>query len=144
LENIELIARAVIIKNDKLLLAHKIGESNTFLPGGHVEAGEFVIDALQRELYEEMSLSCSVLEPIGVLEYIFIDRHNKKHHEVNFIYKTMIIEGTIDSSESILEFWWSDSNDLPNQNLLPTPLNEMLLEWFKYRKPIFKSMKEIY
>ena len=44
---IDLIARALIINGDKILLAHKISEINTFLPGGHIEQGEYAAEALR-------------------------------------------------------------------------------------------------
>ena len=53
---IEFIARAVFRKDGEILLAHKIGESNTFLPGGHIELEEYAKEALSRELAEELGV----------------------------------------------------------------------------------------
>lgn len=34
------LSRGVLIRNGKLLVAHAIGQNNTFLPGGHIEFSE--------------------------------------------------------------------------------------------------------
>ena len=44
---IDLIARAVIVRDARLLVAHSVGAGNKFLPGGHIESGEFAADALR-------------------------------------------------------------------------------------------------
>lgn len=46
----EIIARAVIRRDDRLLLARQRTKSWSFLPGGHVEPGERVEVALVREI----------------------------------------------------------------------------------------------
>lgn len=66
---IEVIARALILRDDEILLAHAKGENNTFLPGGHVEFGEYTTTALKRELEEELGAETETLEFSGVLEY---------------------------------------------------------------------------
>jgi 8-oxo-dGTP pyrophosphatase MutT (NUDIX family) len=38
---VEIIARALILRGDEVLLAHSKEENSTFLSGGHVEFGEF-------------------------------------------------------------------------------------------------------
>jgi 8-oxo-dGTP pyrophosphatase MutT (NUDIX family) len=53
---IHVIARAVVIIDDLVLLAHCKGASNTFLPGGHIEYGETAIAAVKREVIEEFKL----------------------------------------------------------------------------------------
>jgi 8-oxo-dGTP diphosphatase len=58
--NIELISRAFILRGGKVLVAHKKGASNTFLPGGHVEFGEPSDFALRRELKEEMGINSAL------------------------------------------------------------------------------------
>jgi len=55
-----LIARAVILNGDSVLLARQKGMSNTFLPGGHINIGESAVTALKREIYEELGLELDV------------------------------------------------------------------------------------
>jgi 8-oxo-dGTP pyrophosphatase MutT (NUDIX family) len=124
---IELIARAVIQKENKILLAHKIGEPNTFLPGGHVEYGEYSNAALRRELREELGIEATIGEIIGILEYQYTDEDNNKHHEINFIYNAEINEKVL-SKESHLEFLWCSLNYLVDKMLLPDPLPTLVTE----------------
>ena len=51
-------ARAIVIKDNKLLVMHreKFGNSYDTLPGGNVRGHETPIDALNRELSEEVQL----------------------------------------------------------------------------------------
>ena len=48
MQEIEVIARAFIMKDDKVLLAHVKDAYNTFLPGGHIEKNEFARGARAR------------------------------------------------------------------------------------------------
>jgi 8-oxo-dGTP diphosphatase len=64
-------AKAVIIKNEQILLI-EYSEKNCFhynLPGGKVEIGETIDEALQRELEEEASVYISIGNIICVYEY---------------------------------------------------------------------------
>ena len=86
---IEFIARAVIRRDGEIILAHKIGESNTFLPGGHIELEEYAKEALSRELAEELGLGSEIGDFVGVLEHKFTDRHGTAYEEVNLIFEAM-------------------------------------------------------
>jgi len=44
-------------------------------PGGKVEDGESVLDALARELAEEVALEVSATDPLVVIEHDYGDRH---------------------------------------------------------------------
>jgi 8-oxo-dGTP pyrophosphatase MutT (NUDIX family) len=54
------IVRGVLIEDNKVLLAQSKGNNNTFLPGGHIELGESAKVALEREIEEELGITCTV------------------------------------------------------------------------------------
>ncbi|KPJ49085.1 hypothetical protein AMJ40_06325 [candidate division TA06 bacterium DG_26] len=53
---IDTVVRGVLVSDNHILLAHAIGEPNTFLPGGHITKGEPARDALIHEVREETGL----------------------------------------------------------------------------------------
>jgi len=53
--------------------------------GGHVEFGEYAVDALHRELREEIGQALTEVRPAGVLENIFTWRGATKH-EIVFVF----------------------------------------------------------
>jgi 8-oxo-dGTP diphosphatase len=56
-----ILARAVILgPQDQILLAQAVGQSNTFLPGGHLDPREGLQEALVREIDEELGLAARV------------------------------------------------------------------------------------
>ncbi len=73
---------ALIVNNEgKILLAksHKWFDSYT-LPGGHIEIGETIVDAVRREVKEEVGLEVEVVEMLLIQEAIFADEFYKKKH----------------------------------------------------------------
>src|SRR5947209_15101996 len=73
---------ALIVNNEgKILLAksHKWFDKYT-LPGGHIEVGESMIDAVRREVKEEGGLDVEVVEMLLVQEAIFAPEFYKKRH----------------------------------------------------------------
>jgi nucleoside triphosphatase len=73
---------ALIVNDEgKILLAksHKWYDKYT-LPGGHVEVGESMVDALQREVKEEVGLDVEVVEMLLIQEAIFAPEFYKKKH----------------------------------------------------------------
>ncbi len=127
--SIELIARALIAQGNKILLAHKIGEVNTFLPGGHLEEGEFAEEALRRELSEELGKELEIGEFIGVLEHKFTDRQGRRYEEVNLIFKVELAIERVSSAEKHLEFIWVKPDELEEYNLYPTSLPQLIRDW---------------
>ena len=128
--HIELISRAVIKRDDEILLAHKIGEPNTFLPGGHIDHGEYSDAALRRELREELGIDAEIGELMGTYEYQFREENGKEHHEINFIYKASTSE-SIQSKESHLEFQWCQVEKLAEKTLLPDALPMLIKEYLE-------------
>lgn len=106
------IVRAIMIKDEKLLVAEYIGH-HYFLPGGHVEIGESAENALIRELREELGVTCSIKQFLGVIENQWQAKETL-HHEINHIFEIDSNELKSDftpiSKESHLAFHWIDFN----------------------------------
>ncbi len=127
------IARAVIVKDNKLLIA-KMKGSHSFLPGGGVELGEGAKSALRRELQEELGIeSCSVGRFLGAMEVFIEEVSNKAYlHEVCHLFEVQVDSLTPSSNpesrESHLEFYWIEFNEenLVSHNVLPTVIQKTL------------------
>ena len=68
-----------------LMQSHKWG-GKYVVPGGHIELGERIEDALRREIKEETNLSIYDIEFLGFQEFIFDEAFWKKRHFIFFDY----------------------------------------------------------
>lgn len=132
-KNPELIARAVIINRDKILLCSGIGSGRYFLPGGHVEMFETSQDALTRELKEELGMTVRRQVLIGVAENIYHDGREKRH-EVNLVYLVRPSRYQVTSMEDGLEFSWVPVHNLQKIPALPESLFRAIMKWTKDKK----------
>ena len=75
----------IVNKEGKILLtkSHKWFDKYT-LPGGHIEVGETMIQAVAREVKEEVGLDVEVAEFLLMQEAIFADEFWKKRHFIFF------------------------------------------------------------
>ena len=100
---------ALIVNNEgKILLAksHKWFDKYT-LPGGHIEVGESMIDAVRREVKEEVGLDVEVVETLLVQEAIFAPEFFKKKHFIfiDFYCKSKDQQVKLDQDE-IQDYIW--------------------------------------
>lgn len=135
---IETIVRGVILRRGKVLLAHRIGAANTFLPGGHIEHGEPARAALRRELIEELGIELRIGAFLGVIEHAF-GRGERRTHEVNLLFMASG-RGLTDravSREPGLEFFWQALSRLGSANLQPYPLQFLLPGMARRKTPVW-------
>lgn len=133
-------ARAIIIKENKILLINRVKKDDNYwvFPGGGIEPGESKKDAVARECKEELGLEVKVKDLI--LERVS-DKPGMEGH-VEYFFTADIIGGglwlgsgpefekdTNYEGQYILK--WLDVNDLPNTNLKP----------FEVRDLVFKKLK---
>lgn len=121
----EIIARAVIRRDGKVLLARHKAKSWSFLPGGHVEPGEPVEAALVREIAEELGADARVVRMVGVVEHGYVV-NDATHHELNLVFDVELAELEVASQEAHLQFEWFALEQLAEVDLRPRPLKDAL------------------
>ena len=142
MQDIEVIARAFIMRDNMILLAHAKGAYNTFLPGGHIEKGEFARDALVRELVEELGVNSRVGDFIGVLEYLYWLKDDSEVQEINIVFNVELDDYDVSSKERKLEFVWVKREDINSVKLLPEPLPNLLDGWMHTKNSFYHSTVE--
>ena len=126
------LARGIIFKDGKVLLAHQKGADHTFLPGGHIAKGEKAEAALKREILEELGEKATVKQFIGAVEAAWSE-NDKHHHEINLVFEVDLPDINPSeppgSLEGHLEFIWVRPEELKPHNLLPEPMIQCLENW---------------
>jgi len=103
----------VILRGGKILLEKRryypfIGR--WVIPGGHVEYGETVEEAVKRETKEELGISVRIKKLIGVYSD---PARDPRYHVVSLVFLLEIIEGDICINDESLEFNFFPLDNLP-------------------------------
>lgn len=120
------IARGVCIKDKNILLAYFKEGEYYFLPGGHIEYEESMLETIRREFLEEAKIIVEPKEFLGIFEHLWINK-NKTQHEINFIFlvETSAIH-KIQSQEDHLEFRWIPITEIGIIHFLPKEMAEII------------------
>ena len=111
----------LIIKNKQILtMKYNYGGQEVYnLPGGNLELGEYLTDALAREMQEELGIEVSIGELILIGEVYFTERKKQTLH-VLFEGEIKVGIPTLNPKEtSALALKWLDINELESINLYP-------------------------
>ena len=125
--NIEYIARGVIVEDGMFLLCRGKGRKNWFFPGGHIEDGESAPEALVREIKEELGEEGEVVRFLGASENKF-EYKGATTHEINLVFEVALVnKGACVSKEDHLEFQWLTRDELREAIVFPASLRDALL-----------------
>ena len=126
-------AGLLITKNNKVLVECNPDYDFVTIQGGRVKTKESSIDALIRELEEEMHITISKEEVRfkSVIENFF-ELDNKDYHELFFLYKLNVedkddrfMEDMINYDSEKSYYKWVDKDKLDEVNLLPKPIRNI-------------------
>lgn len=146
-ENPILAIGGVIIKGSKILLAKRgkppdLGKWS--IPGGVVEAGETLEEALKREILEECSLKILKAEPFLIIERIFSENKIIKYHYVIFDFLISEFYGEFAASSDVVECKFFYFSEIRNLNVSKSLLciENYINEFKKERKLLHIVSKE--
>lgn len=125
---IEVLARGVLVHSDQILLCRSLTQRHAYLPGGHVEFGESIRDALVREIEEEIGVTVETGEFLGLLEHTFHDG-KERHAELNVLFRIRGEATDLRSREPQIDFVWQPLSQLGSITFLPKALVELLPQW---------------
>ncbi len=113
-KNPKLTADGAVLKEDKILLIKR--KNNPFkgkwaLPGGFVEYGEKVEDAVIREIYEETGLKTSINKIFGVYSD---PNRDPRGHIVTIVYLLDIMGGELKSNDDASDAKFFNVKELPD------------------------------
>lgn len=103
-------ARALVIAGNTVLLVKHSYTPGWYTIGGSIERGETPIEALQRELLEEVGVSCLTLPK---LINVYHSKHAKRDDYVMFYLVNDFKKIPVNSGE-ILEEKWFELQNLPS------------------------------
>ncbi len=105
----------VVLRKGKVLLIKRSAypyEGYWALPGGFVELGETVEDAVVREIKEETDLTC---EPVRVVGVYSDPKRDPRGHTITLAYILKIICGVAKKTDEAAEVKYFGFGDLPEK-----------------------------
>lgn len=144
-------ARGIVINNDRILLNEFGGGEYYNIPGGGVEPGETIPEAVAREVLEETGIRVTVGELIYVLEYepVHCNYMFGNTPSLSLVYRCFLAgddrispptipDVIMDRPDISCEAKWIPIADLESTNYFPR-IHEQLMEYLKTGRfsPVF-------
>lgn len=118
-ETTELTVLCLIQKDGKILLQNRIKTDwqGYAFPGGHIEVGESIVDAVVREVREETGLTIYNPALCGVKQFPLKDGKYENGRYLVFLFRADQFTGEVTSSDEG-EMRWIAKDELHNYNLV--------------------------
>ncbi|NBI05418.1 NUDIX domain-containing protein [Senegalia massiliensis] len=115
----EITVGAVIFNPDNKILLCKSHKWNNkyIIPGGHIELGEKMEEALKREILEETGLEIYDIKLISIKESVYNEVFHEDKHFIFIDYICKTDSYNVVLNEEAEEYEWVDLNEIDNYEL---------------------------
>ncbi len=114
----------VVVAENRVLLIRRGSpplEGEWSIPGGMLEIGESLREAVRRELEEETGLDVRVHDLIEAFDRVTLDAHGKCcYHFVILDYLCELVSGEARAGSDVLDVAWALEEELDRFSLTPT------------------------
>lgn len=124
-DDTEIIVRAIIVYDEKLLICRAKDKGHYFMPGGHTEPEESLEQALEREIQEETGKQIISSEYLGNLPNTY-SADEIEHYEINHVFLTQLSDYRITSMERHIDFKWVEISQISELEILPENLKTFI------------------
>ncbi len=101
-------------KGEILLVKSYKWKDKWSIPGGHVEYGEAMVDALHREVAEEVGLKVKITRLLAIQQVIYPKEFHTKKHFLFFDFLCEYKGGKVKvDNKEIQEYKWTSLKDVP-------------------------------
>ncbi|CEK10182.1 NUDIX domain-containing protein [Legionella hackeliae] len=122
-------ARALVIQENKVLLIKHSYINGWYTVGGGVERGESPLQAVQRELFEEVGIRC--LDEPRLFNVYYNGKEKRDDYIVFYLVENFAKEKV--SSVEVLDEAWFDLDSLPQE---VSPATKRRIEEYKAIRPV--------
>ena len=144
----------ILFDDNGRVLIQRVADNPFYcLPGGRVELGESSIEAVKRELEEELSFDVTVEKPLFLLENFFKREKGELVHEIGVFFKTTSAVApkedweVVENDKGILKtlrYKWVTLDELKSEDLRPAFLKEKLLNLNEdFEQIIFRDGEDV-
>lgn len=136
---LELIVRAIVVNNGKILLCQNLKHGYYFLPGGHIEEGESPEQTFRREMLEEVGIAVKNIIQIAEVKNSYTEEEEQYNETIYVCLASLENYENIKSLESHITFAWIPVAEFNSADFKPEKAKGDILKAIEANKDFWIS-----